>query len=84
LQWKLYLGREVSHENHTPPRSRKPRDAPPLAEIDLPPAAPQAFAAPDGNAFAPPISRFETAQEDAALDWWFAMRKSIDENQREF
>jgi len=56
----------------------------PLAEVDLSPPAPPAFAAPDGNAFDPPVSRFETDREEAALDWWFGMRKGIDENLREF
>jgi len=30
------------------------------------------------------ISRFETDREEAALDWWFEMRKGIDESLREF
>jgi glyceraldehyde-3-phosphate dehydrogenase (ferredoxin) len=30
------------------------------------------------------ISRFEASREEAALDWWFEMRKGIDESLREF
>lgn len=30
------------------------------------------------------ITRFETDRDEAALDWWFEMRKGIDESLREF